>query len=750
MKTLRTIAAKRWGSPLILKGPVILNSLLGVSKTFGWAKEVSQTFNRYRACHGLAFTILFFKQARWVLLKRLLNDPLEPSSRKVRVDRYGFPMVLPHSLRVVLRSLPTTGEIRYEDRVVRSISLFLLSIYTFYKGQVQWKLNLRTITDPYTGSVTALESIVKAIPRLCLRLGVIELEVKGVSFFPTNRSGPNGHALLMCHLDAAALLSNKEVDSSFRDWVGSNLFARSAQRRIFDLVGSLTSIWAEFLYLLRSGCVPDLHLGRVSLKPEHGKFRAFAIVDYFTQVVLRPLHRALFEVLKEIPMDATFNQDSGSKKVQEWTKQGRRLHCFDLSAATDRFPIQIQSAALDYLLRGYGSNLGKIWARLLVGRDYWFGSTPLRYKVGQPMGALSSWATFALCHHLMVQLAFTLAKPAAYGRFLDYTLLGDDIVIADDAVAEHYQSVMTSIGVEINRSKSVVSVGGGEFAKRSFLFGVELTGLMWDAFCKAGTSLGWLYTLIVDLRRRDYTISLPGVVFAVLGGNSKQHIVGNPLRSFLISLVERGGPLEDIVLWWRAAIMYPRATVWDWSFWSFALSSHTDDIPDKALNLGDSDVWNHARYRRLLSGHELADWLISQLDHVLGSSILSLFQDYCSRNGFSSRDPPRDLVERLMKVHPALPILQEGMEQWGEDDTQELRVITRADREEIFLHKELVARAQIRANLLLDEVYPTRDEGIFDRLGEFGKLLQSVEASHPFGVEEAANLKALGLLRDMG
>lgn len=31
--------------------------------------------------------------------------------------------------------------------------------------------------------------------------------------------------------------------------------------------------------------------------------------------------------------------------------------------------------------------------------------TPLKYAVGQPMGALSSWASLALCHHLLVQLS---------------------------------------------------------------------------------------------------------------------------------------------------------------------------------------------------------------------------------------------------------------------------------------------------------------------------------------------------------
>jgi len=46
-------------------------------------------------------------------------------------------------------------------------------------------------------------------------------------------------------------------------------------------------------------------------------------------------------------------------------------------------------------------------------------------------------------------------------------LLGDDIVIADEAVANSYLAVMTDLGVEINLSKSLESRKGVfEFAKR--------------------------------------------------------------------------------------------------------------------------------------------------------------------------------------------------------------------------------------------------------------------------------------------
>lgn len=70
----------------------------------------------------------------------------------------------------------------------------------------------------------------------------------------------------------------------------------------------------------------------------------------------------------------------------------------------------------------------------------------------------------ALTHHVIVQIAATrVGKP----EFNFYALLGDDIVIADEAVAKSYHMIMTTIlGVDINLSKSLISPDSFEFAKR--------------------------------------------------------------------------------------------------------------------------------------------------------------------------------------------------------------------------------------------------------------------------------------------
>jgi hypothetical protein len=71
----------------------------------------------------------------------------------------------------------------------------------------------------------------------------------------------------------------------------------------------------------------------------------------------------------------------------------------------------------------------------------------------------------ALTHHVIVQIA--AQRAGIRGFFIHYALLGDDIVIANDSVADMYLQLMKDLGVGVNRLKSVESSAGVvEFAKR--------------------------------------------------------------------------------------------------------------------------------------------------------------------------------------------------------------------------------------------------------------------------------------------
>jgi hypothetical protein len=64
------------------------------------------------------------------------------------------------------------------------------------------------------------------------------------------------------------------------------------------------------------------------------------MLDYFSQAALYPIHTFLFEILRQIPQDVTFSQGSFVDQVRSWG-EGVRLQSLDLTAATDRFPIEV-------------------------------------------------------------------------------------------------------------------------------------------------------------------------------------------------------------------------------------------------------------------------------------------------------------------------------------------------------------------------------------------------------------------------
>lgn len=97
----------------------------------------------------------------------------------------------------------------------------------------------------------------------------------------------------------------------------------------------------------------ELHLGRLSCKEEAaGKIRVFAITDSITQCVLSPLSDGIFEILRNLPMDGTFDQDRPVRHLKQIfaLNDDRIFYSYDLSAATDRLPITIQIQVLACLI----------------------------------------------------------------------------------------------------------------------------------------------------------------------------------------------------------------------------------------------------------------------------------------------------------------------------------------------------------------------------------------------------------------
>lgn len=284
--------------------------------------------------------------------------------------------------------------------------------------------------------------------------------------------------------------------------------------RVHHRAERLTTVYDPKACCLRgvkdsSAVLPNVHptgknaSGRLALLEEAaGKVRVVALLDVWSQWALKPLHNWIFDLLRSIPQDGTFDQLRPVKSLLRKVGNDTTIYSYDLSAATDRLPVVIQELLLAQV---FGESFAKCWRELLVGRPYWvpkrvsiergLATRALRYAVGQPMGGYSSWAMLALTHHLMVQ--FSAFRAGITGWFTLYAVLGDDIVIADSRVAKKYRALCRLLGVEIGLNKSLVSKGRTlEFAKKLFYQGEDISGLPLKFWAAAQSSSGVACALI--------------------------------------------------------------------------------------------------------------------------------------------------------------------------------------------------------------------------------------------------------------
>ncbi|KAG6467641.1 uncharacterized mitochondrial protein AtMg01110-like [Zingiber officinale] len=192
---------------------------------------------------------------------------------------------------------------------------------------------------------------------------------------------------------------------------------------------------------------------------------------------LHPLHSWAMRVLSRIPNDGTFNQEGPIHRLSRFCPTD--VLSFDLSSATDRWPVLV-------LTEIFGCFFGQETALCVLNGTLWCNvfhtHRPLLRKArfvyfaaGQPLGYYGSWALFSLSHHFMVWLAAWYVYPRRTAPFRKYALLGDDIVIADRAVAERYKALLDTMDVSISESKSIDSkTGAVEFAKQFWVDRVQV------------------------------------------------------------------------------------------------------------------------------------------------------------------------------------------------------------------------------------------------------------------------------------
>jgi hypothetical protein len=436
---------------------------------------VSKLFHLYKI-NGINFLILYLKTALWALNCFVGNIPLrstKSSGTRIKLAN-GLPSILPPVWR---------KEIRRNNIAVIRLCACILNVYKALEGKY---------------ATPDLSSILNPMPELPNLPEFTEFCKK---FFkhPVNKvrkpigdfideeppliftAGPNNPVSMFGFMEDNIALRHHKLWSPILDFAEAIDFTcRGFAAAMQDYLVVQRHLWDEEP-LYEKGTLESLNdpklvkVGKLSLKYEAaGKVRVFAIGDYYTQWVLRPLHNVIFHWLKNIHSDATFNQNEVLSTFM-MNNRNKRFWSFDLKSATDLIPRPLYLSALSFSF--LTEKTAKLWEEIL-NRDFALpeeleflsdkNPPVVRYQTGQPMGFLSSWAALALVHHLLVRFAWFRLHDNYTIPNHKYLVLGDDLVISDKDLAEEYLKVVQLFSIPITRYKSYENATIANFASQTW------------------------------------------------------------------------------------------------------------------------------------------------------------------------------------------------------------------------------------------------------------------------------------------
>jgi hypothetical protein len=253
--------------------------------------------------------------------------------------------------------------------------------------------------------------------------------------------------------------------------------------------------------LVRLKVQPDKHLygGEVHFLQEPGlKLRAIASPYRIHQLALRPIGSAIYDVVRKLEWDCTFDQSKAIPWIQKSLSDGKTVHSIDLTGATDYFPLEIQ---LETLKAIFGDLLD---IKLIkdISRLRWKSEMgDIQWKRGQPLGLYPSFGMFTLTHGLI--LSFLLGKDWNQ----EFFLVGDDVVILDDELNKKYIEFLNHIKCPYSSEKSLSSNLLAEFAGKVILSNQVIPAYKWrkmsdDNFLDICRNLGPRSSVLLTKRQK--------------------------------------------------------------------------------------------------------------------------------------------------------------------------------------------------------------------------------------------------------
>lgn len=460
-----------------------------LNQAFGLYEPLLLKMDTILHSRGQDALILWVKDVRASVLNYLSGNPIRPPGVKCTND--GIPVVL-GDLVSELRQAIVPGH----HHVLPFLMTILFSTRALNAGK---NPDLSTISSPPSVEVPDISRWVVSFWRALRYRRSYKSVPRGIrwtKFHMSTKSGPNGHAL----------------------WTSLRDFYSLPNPLVEDLVAMGGVEFGEKVSALKRGrkylerllqCEPG-RFRKLSWFPDRElKVRVIGQLDYFSQTVLRSVHLWLYRVLKKIPQDCTFSQGSFKDRV----RGSEVFYSVDLSAATDRFPISVISLVLKGMLP---TAYVDCWVRVMSGYPFDYNQKgkwkSISYSVGNPMGAYSSWASFALAHHYVV--FYCCMETGVDWHSLKYALLGDDIVIGDRTVGEKYVQVIRSLGVEVSEAKTHISSNFYEFAKRLVLNDQEISPFPFSALREQGSRYYLLVNLLMECGMKGWVsqLGIPRVI----------------------------------------------------------------------------------------------------------------------------------------------------------------------------------------------------------------------------------------------
>lgn len=440
--------------------------------------------------HGRKYMVQRMKDLNSIAERYSIHQPIEPI-KFLKSDVDGFPNVLS----------PFKAYLRNEDPNVVKITLSIFRSVEIFRLPPHHDISTVVRQPSYDEKV--VKDIILHIPRFVTKLS--KLRYEDMVYHYTVKNGPNGPALASSDKDLSAVRQDADIYNALR--------TVSAKLNDTDFPDENYQV-----------TMPGIHSRLTQFSEKAGKTRTIAVVDYYSQRALRPLHTALMAVLRGLSSDGTYSHNSVGNYAKEATKNKSFIATSDMTSFTDLFPAIIQYELLLKIVKD--RDLAEAWWTLLAKRNFrvaWSGEY-VSYGTGQPMGAYASWPLCTLAHHLVMD--YSAYKCRIRDHFKYYRILGDDNERTDPVLSNFYEKTLLSLGCELNPYKGTCSSVGAEYsgaevAKRLYLNGVDLSPLT-PGLIKSVANLNLLNSSIKNLAELFEDPALPFHVLETIVPKNKR------------------------------------------------------------------------------------------------------------------------------------------------------------------------------------------------------------------------------------